>query len=352
MKKLLLIVLSGLFLVAGCKKEEFELPEDAASETPVFSVKGTIGEQAIDMVAGIDGAYMETSIQKSNGIEFFTGKMNKNTDAFTLSVSNGNIGLTPSFPVVMPSGILFAYPSQLWASTGLSMLPDAENIQSVQFSVNGALLGESLSIDTPGQHKVCADIVFIDGTSRTVCNDMLLGYKDHGAYTVRSSQSENTVLWLETVEQIQNRKWFVNGQLYSENSEITLYPGNGIVEVKTVVSFANGIVREHTVLIDTEGEGRNFPDFETFKLSVEEEYLNDFKLSVVFQDDGTVFTGYTTADVPGELIVNSISLFKEKPNGNKVYKVFGTINGKMYNTVTGELLPSYLEVVFALELPY
>lgn len=355
MKKLLTITLLGLTLLAGCKKEEFDLPEESISETPIFSVKGTIGETPVDMVAGVDGAYMETSVKLFNGIEFFTGKMLKDSQAFTLSVSNGQIGLTPAFPMAIPSSVLFAYPLQTWMTASHQALPNADKIQSINFTVNGVSLGNYLSISSPGFHNICADIVFYDGSTHTVCNKVLLGYKDYGGFVVgQSMQAGNsTNLWLETASTpVQSVKWFVNDQLYSENQEIVVAPGNGVVQVKAVVTFVNGLVREHTVLVDTDGEGRIFPDFESFKTAVEEVYYHDFRISVTFQDDLNALSGYATADLPGEFIVNSVSLFNEKLNGNKVYKVVGTINGKMYDSITGDLLPSHLEVTFALEMPY
>lgn len=355
MRKLLTIILLGLTLLAGCKKEEFNLPEESISETPIFSVRGTIGEIPVDMVAGVDGAYMETSVKLFNGIEFFTGKMLKDSQALTLSVSNGQIGLTPAFPPTIPASVLFSYPLQAWITAHHQVLQNADKIQSVNFKVNGISMGSYLSISSPGFHNICADIVFYDGSTHTVCNDLLLGYKDYGGFivgqTVQAGNSTN--LWLEAAATpVQSVKWFVNGQLYSENQEITLAPGNGVVQVKAVVTFSNGLVREHTVLADTDGEGRNFYDVESFKTAVEEVYYHDFRVSVTFQDELNVLSGYATADLPGEFIINSISLFDEKLNGNKVYKVEGTINGKMYDHVTGDLLPSHLEVTFALEMPY
>ncbi len=355
MKKLLTITLLGLTLLAGCKKEKFDLPEESISETPIFSVKGTIGETPVDMVAGVDGAYMETSVKLFHGIEFFTGKMLKDSQAFTLSVSNGQIGLIPAFPTAIPSSVLFAYPPQTWITAHHQALPNADKIQSVNFTVDGISQGSSLNSSIPGFHNICADIVFYDGSTHTICNKLLLGYKDYGGFVVgQALQAGNsTSLWLEAAATpVQSVKWFVNGQLYSENQEITLAPGNGVVQVKAVVTFSNGLVREHTVLTDTDGEGRSFADFESFKTAVEDVYYHDFRISVAFQDDLNALSGYATADLPGEFIINSVSLFDEKLNGNKVYKVVGTINGKMYDNVTGDLLPSHLEVTFALEMPY
>lgn len=356
MKRLFLIAFLGLFTVTACKKEKFDLPGDSASEEPVFSVRGTIGQQEIDMVAGIDGAYQETSVLILNGIEHFTGKMLKDSKAFTLSVSNGNIGLVPVLSDVIPSTLSFAYPSEVWFSIGHQTLPNSQQIQSVNFSVDGVPSGSSVNVLTPGFHTVCADVVFLDGTSRSICNKLLLGYKDHGEFLVRhNSQAGNNVtnLWLESASTpIAGVKWHVNDQHVSDDLHLVLDSGSGVVSVKAVVAFTNGLVREHIVLVDTDAEGRYFPDMENYKTSIEQTYLNDFKVSVIYQDNTKVFSGHATPDIPGDFIVNSISFFQQKPNGNKVYKVSGTINGQLLDLLSGDLLSSHLQVTFAIELPY
>lgn len=331
------------------------MPDGSISETPVFAVKGQIGDHQIDMVAGVDEAYQETSIVVVNGIEFFTGAMTKGGELLTLSVSDGDIGLIPSIPDILPKNIPFSYPSGIWYSVSHNNFPNAHKIQSVNFSVDGIYAGSSIDIMSPGFHTVCADIVFKDGTSHSVCNNILLGYKDYGGFLVKSNSQTGgeTTLWVETsLVAVAGVKWYVDNQYFSDISQITLNSGSGVVSVKAKVTFANGLVREHTVLVDTDGQDRNFSDMELFKANVPADFFNDFKISLTYKNGTGIFSSYSTPDSPGFFSVNSVTLFKEKANGNKIYKISGTIYTKLMNLLSGDLLSSQLEVVFAIELPY
>ena len=331
MRKIIFILLAGL-IIAGCKKEKFELPDDSVSSEPVFKVKGTVGQHHLDMQAGVEGAHLETFISAINGIDFFSGEMVKGADAFSLSVSNGNIGLIPSSTDIFSTSLSFVNTTNIWFSLAHQNLPNAQQIQSISFSVDGfPFSGNSLDIVSSGYHTVCADIVFFDGTSRSVCNKLLLGYKDHGSFLIKqlNQPGSKTDLWIESSSAPANVKWYINNQYHSDVSQIALPSGGGVVTAKAVVTFSNGIVREHTVLVDTDGEGRNFSDMEMYKTLVPSNGFNDFKISLTYQNGTNLFSGYATPDTPGSFTVSSVSLFKEKNNGNKIYKVSGIINGQL-----------------------
>lgn len=351
-----IILLLGVGLTS-CKKEKFELPDGTISEDPVFVVRGQIGEQQIEMTAGVDGAYLETSVSVVNEIDFFNGKMIKGAEIFTLSVSDGDIGLAPSIPDIISANVPFAFPPNSWYSVNQNDLPNSQQIQSVNFSVNGINEGNNIEIVSSGFHTVCANVVFSDGTARSVCNKLLLGYKDYGGFLIKSNAqagSVPTVLWIESsMAEVAGVKWYINNQYHSDSSmQLVLNQGMGVVTVKAEVTFKNGLVREHSVIVDTEGQGRNFFDMEAYKTSVADELLNDFKILLTYKNGTGFYTSYSTPDSPGLFMVESVSLFKEKPNGNKIYKVSGTIQTQLVDLLSGVLLPLQLNVVFAVELPY
>ncbi|MBC9812693.1 hypothetical protein H9Y05_09445 [Crocinitomicaceae bacterium CZZ-1] len=355
-KNIFFILISGTFLFSACKKEEFQKPEEAASETPVFRVKGTIGEHAIDMTAGVDGAYQETTVITINGIEFLSGKMIKGSSVFSLAVSSGEIGIPPTFSEIMTPNLSFAYDEQNWYTVNHQNLPNSQQIESIVYSLDGMEIGSNLSILSSGFHTICADVEFNDGTTRTVCNKVLLGYKDLAGYKIKFNPQQGTGatnLWLESSSTpIAGVKWYVNGELASEEQQMSLSPGAGVIAVKAVTTFTNGIVRTHEVLVDTDGQGRYMLDMETYKTAVEQVYFNDFRVQMSFQNDADVYASHASTDIPGSLSVNSISLFKELPNGNKIYKVTGAIKGNAKSLLSGNLVHSQLEVIFAIESPY
>lgn len=355
-KSIFFILVSGTFLLFACQKEEFQKPEEPASETPVFSVRGTVGENQIDMTAGVDEAYQETAVMNINGIDFLSGKMIKGSSVFSLAISSGEIGVTPTFSTMTTPSLSFAYAEQNWYTVSHQGLPNSQQIKSITYSLDGMEIGSNVSILSAGFHTICANVVFNDGTVRTVCNKLLLGYKDLAGYKIKFNPQQGagtTNLWLESSSTpIAGVKWYVNGELTSEQQQMSLNPGAGVVSVKAVTTFINGIVREHEVLVDTDGQGRYMLDMETYKTTVEQIYFNDFKVQMSFQNDTDVFKSYASIDNPGSFAVHSISLFKQQPNGNKIYKVSGTINGNVMGLLSGNLLHSQLEVTFAVESPY
>lgn len=355
-KSIFFILFSSALLFSACRKEQFQEPEDPISETPVFSVRGVIGEHQVDMEAGVDGAYQETSVVGINGIDFLSGKMIKGSSVFSLAISSGEIGVTPALSTMTTPSLSFAYEEQNWYTVSQQSLPNNQQIQTIVYSLDGLETGGNMSILSAGFHTICATVVFTDGTTRTVCNKLLLGYKDLAGYKIKFNPQQgagSTNLWLESSSTpIAGTKWYVNGEFVSEQEQMSLNPGSGVVSVKAVTTFTNGIVREHEVLVDTDGQGRYMLDMETYKTAVEQIYFNDFKVQMSFQNNTDIYKSYASTDIPGGFTVNSISLFKEQPNGNKIYKVSGVIKTNVKGLLSGNLLHSQLEVTFAIESPY
>jgi hypothetical protein len=356
MNKLFYIVFIGVFFFTACKKEEFELPDESVSETPIFKIEGTIGNQSVNFVAGVDSAFQQTSIEMLNGINYFTGKMTKGNTQLSLSISDGKIGLTPTITDFSASNLLMSHTdSSPWFSATLQNLPYSQYIQSVNYTVNGMQTGSNIDIISKGYHQICANVMFTDGTSRSICNTVLLGYKDHGSFNVKYAKQSGgeTNLWIEPAEnQVESVKWFVNDVYHSDGIQSMIGSNYGIAKIKAAVTFQNGITREHTVIVDTYEGLRNFVDMESLKTMTSNQQYNDFKLSIGFQNESGIYTSYATNENPGSFQLDGVTLYKTKPNGNKIYKVSGTINSKFVNIISGDLLPSQLKVVIAIELPY
>lgn len=356
MKKNYLALAIGIIGLISCKKENFDIPPNSSiSENPIFLVEGQIGEESLSLAAGVDGAALETSTLTVNGINYFTGAMVKGQQSLSLSVSDGQIGLNPSLFDAFPSNIPFSYSSISWYEMNANTLPNIQQIQSISFSVDGTTVGNQFELFSPGFHTICADIAFFDGTNKSICNQLLLGYEDFGAFSIKTSNqsgSAPTSLWTESSAAVSEIHWYVNDQFYSNSQQFQLNQGQGVLTVKAKVTFSNGLTREHTVLVDTDGENRNFSDMEMYKTPVANELFNDFKIMLTYQNGTEIYTSHSTVDNPSYFVVGSISIFKQLPNGNKIYKVSGTINTQLMNVLSGILLPSQLNVVFAVELPY
>ena len=87
-------------------------------------------------------------------------------------------------------------------------------------------------------------------------------------------------------------------------------------------------------------------------MNLPDNLVNDYAVYIDIMLNGVDYFDYSSSETPGQLTVNSMSLFKDLPNGNKMYKVDGNINGKVIDNQSGILLPLNLNVTFALELPF
>jgi len=361
MKKLTLILLP-LFCVflffSACKKEKrVELPDFPTSKTPIFSVKGNIGNHTIDMIAGVDEAFIETSIERINQIPFFVGTMNKGSQSFTIKLSEGQIGQKNTLFNLLPKEFSFPTSLQSWIRLSKNMLANQSNIKAIDFTINGKSIGDFLEVYHSGFYDICVHITFNDLSEHQLCNNVLLGYEDLGHFKmVQSEGPTNANSYLLSIQDpsspIEHINWMINNEVVSSEPSLTLSGDQGIVLVDAQITFNNGIIRKHSLLVDTDGQQRNFPDLFSFKNPDVSGYYNDFKALLLF-DSGQIWDSPVGnhQELTGTLTIYSASIFEKKPNGNTIYKVEGTIYGECFDPTAHEILPVELSLVFAIELP-
>lgn len=353
MNKLLTCVVIVFFLFS-CKKEKIKLPE-SLSENPVFRISGNIGEEQINFIAGIDSSFVDTEIRVLNGIRQFVGQSIMGNSEFELAVSDGMIGLNPSIESIVSTNLkmnnLF---DQNWFELQQSSLTNSGIIQSVDFTVNGVESSSSLNIYSTGYHSICANVKFADGTVRTICNNLLLGYVDYAKFNItREVIGGATLLSIVTDnDPIKSIKWYANQNLIAESQTVQLDATIGLAIVRAEVTFQNGITRERTILVDMEQGTRNFDDISVYQTSGLEDFMNDFNLSMEYRTSQNHYRSFTAPGYPSTIQINEFSLYKELSNGNKIYKVSVTINTNFVNLATNQKYPSQLKIVTALELPY
>jgi len=353
-----LFILSYAFLL-GCKKEKnIPLSELSGSKTPIFSVKGTIGKIDIDMVAGIDSAFLETAIDKRHGIDFFTGKMNKGKQSITMKISDGSIGINESILTkTKPLSLYSPLEIQSWINVNYDSLNENAQIQAIKFSVDEVEVGQNLTVYKAGWHDICVNITFNDQSERRLCNTVLLGYKDLGRFVINEKRdilNEQTQLSIhETESQIISVKWLMNGNIFSQEQNCTISDNQGVVEIQAEVTFSNGIIRRHTILLDTDNHMHKFPDIHRFIKTENALYYNDFKMYIGFSDLDNLSWGPITqeSEISGVFTVQSISEYEKKNNGNTIYKVVGNIQGEFFDPTVDSYSPVLLNVVFGIEMP-
>jgi len=350
-----------LLIFMGCKKENIApMPDLPGSETPIFSVKGTIGDSTIDLIAGINDAQLETALEYSNNIGFFVGKMSrKQQDLFTIKISDGNINLNaPTLLNTLPQQIQSPLQVKSWIHASLNELNGNGQIQTVNFLVDNVSVGEQLDVDQSGWHDICTQIVFNDQSTRMLCNTVLLGYKDWGYFVLNQKYDPMNSQTQLSITSAQSSfafvEWQIDGNTVSTEPNYMLPDNQGLVVVSATVTFTNGITRRHTALVDTDSTHRSIADIHAFIQFENSNYHNDFRASIVYSPPKEKLAwGYEHQDIiiEGAINIKSVSQYETKKNGNTIYKIEGVLEGEYLDINTNTYLPVYLELVFGIEMP-
>ncbi len=338
----------------ACKKETFPLPENGASSSPVFTVNGTVGEVKVDLQAGVNDALLSTKIEQKNNVNYYAGILKNTDESITISVLDGDLGLKSNLLEKLKSSLKFKADSTVWFSINQSFLSNAGKIQSLSFKVDGVEYGSELVLKTSGYHEICVDIIYVDGIAKSICNNVLIGFKDHSFYSVKQSvlSSNDVELNIDSPSSdVESVKWFLSGQLHSNTLVTTISGGMGVVDVTSEVTFKNGIVKRHTVLVDTDGNNNYFVDLADFINQTEDYNYNDYRVEIEYSKNGKTYKSLETVGNSGQFVMEKVTFYEKKSNGNSIYKIEGIINGTLIDLVSGDLLSSHLKVVFAVELP-
>jgi len=349
----------SISIIAGCKKERIPpLSDLPGNDTPIFSIKGTIGNSTIDMTAGIDSAILETLYEQKQGVDFFIGTMTNQAQTFSIKISDGDIGTSsPVFKKSVPLQLYSPIEIQSWLIPNIDSAILDLSIQNVNFIINDKDVNEHLAIYQSGWHNICINITFNDQNQRRLCNSVLLGYKDLGYFVMHQKNdptNSQTQLSIQNAQStITSVKWFANNNLFSQESTCAIQNGQGIVEIIAEVTFNNGIVRRHTMFVDTDNHNRYFPDIHQFINHNNSIYYNDFKTSITFADSNDAPCGVSSQhlDIYGVLTIHEISEFGKTNTGNKIYKLKGDINGEYFDPNSASYVPISLKIVYGVESP-
>lgn len=355
MKKLLVFGLLGASItLLGCKKEEIKPTETTLSETPVFKVEGTVGGEQVSLMAGVDDVYLNTYTLDEHGVNRFCGKLG-NTDSYVkLGILDGNIGLPITNP--FPNTSIIGFPlavNEPFIKVMLQGMPNASYISELNFTVDGEDVGDHLNIEEAGEYEICTEVRFYDGTTRTICNTVILGLRDWAPFEVKhfDNVNGNVKAWLDTDQSILAVNWFVDGVQYSSDLLLDVTFTDGQVHtISARATFASGVTREHTILADGNGTARFLNDIYSYKSEIDVLQLRDYTAKLEMKLGDTQYeqvSGTGTNDI----IIDGISYFGKNSNGKNVYLVRGTIEAQVRNLQTLQIENANLSITFGLERP-
>lgn len=352
MKKSIYIAGLLFFLFTSCKKEKIEVNPEYG-ETPVFSVVGTIDGEAVSFQAGVDDAFLSTYTTSFNGVNRFSGKIEKGESFADFGIFDGNL-LASNHSIIDIGnfiGLTQPYTTPLFI-LNRSLCTNAIFIDHLEIKVNNILVGESLVINEPGIYPICVKVFYVDGTYKEVCNDVIVGYKDMANFTIHYSISTQGLLLASTQTSFNKTqtKWYIDGNLATTNSDCNYYLTPGLHVLKAEISFDNGAVASHSVIIDSDGLGRYFEEINCFKVPLSASSYQDFKAEFKVKHNGLLYE-HVGSPANQQIAITGIAPYGQTATGNEVFKLTGVVHTQMRNTTTEEIVDAHFSVVIGIEIP-
>lgn len=348
MRNLLGIFLIVTITLASCDKDD--LPETVKSNDPVFMVKGSLGTENIEIIAGDNNQYMYTDFSERERVKLFYGDINNGDNSFKISVHNGNLDneklelLTnkPEFKITRSSDVpIFQYTIDSFANE--------TKINTIEWFVNGDFYSQNMiQLYDHGIYDVCAKVTYNDGEVAELCNEVILGYKKHAigqpihiiGNTGRLFVSNNSTFLIDNVQ------WYIDDALVSESQEFTTSSYTGIVNVTAVVHYSNGVTREKSIVVDFDQEGRFIQDFSYAENMSDLE--NDYTADIRFKYKGEIWTSDIPENNNAAISISKYEKYKENINGIPVSIAHGTLDCKLKRLSDGEIRDASLKITFGL----
>lgn len=341
------------FLFASCSKEDIALPE---SNNPVFQLEGTIGAEEIALVAGDDNAYMHTFTTVANGVNIFSGKLGDGATSVEIGVYDGNIDQDKVTPLsVIKQSDKWAYSSgQDLVIFSKGMFPNHQMISQISWTINGAFAGiNTVKISEPGIYDVCAMVSFQDGSTGTLCNEIIVGFVRNANFRMRhyANQAGELNVWLDDViGEIESMKWYIDGEFVGKKTE---YSGNVSANqhlVTVEVDFVNGTSRTKSMVVDGSVTGHFIDDFTGFEQCIQNVVHRDYNWLIKLEHNGEEYSSLFSSNTNSTLNVESIEYYGLNSSGKKVYKINATVEGVVRKIGTSVDKQVSFNTTFGLEI--
>jgi len=351
------LVLSMLALV-GCQKEDF--PNEDPINAPIFEVHGTLGNDALDIVAGDNNAFMYTSTKIKNGVRVFTGELSDGETSVEFGLFDGNIDIPNSNPEVDFQNIVLKFARRFNDPLALLRMEDIVpngNGTHVDWYVNGSFAGSGqISIYEPGKYDVCAHVTFLTGQTEQLCDEIILGYERNANCNIDLDLSQGDInAQLNTNgDPVQSVEWFLNDSLVGTglilNESITYGIGN---ELTARAVFANtGVVREKSCFIDGTDPTQWISDFSVFEYgSTPSVDPQDYQARLIIQKDGKTFRSIEAENQGSTITLLSLEPYENNANGNQTFKAILQVEAIVMEMSTEKMLPVNFITTVGFEVP-
>jgi len=347
------LFLALIVSISSCKKEIVDEP--LAETVPVFRADGAIGGDSFSMIAGKNNFFMNTMSSNIDGVDFFFGSLSDGVTELEMGIYDGKIDLTGSSVIQdLPEYVSIAMnPSQPLVFLSKDLFPNKMLIEEIKWYVDDLFVGvNSIALYKPGKFNVCAVVTFNNGSSSTLCNEMIVGFSKNAIGQVRHLLTPNGNLqtWIEEGQvPVQSVKWFVDGVFVIDAIKL----GQSINEeshlVTAEINFTNGVKRTKSVLIDGSNNGYFIDDFSFFENNSGS--VNwDFNTSISLKINGKQYLSKTAPNQTSTVHVTDVVYYGKNSSGKAVFKISANVLCNLKEVGTNVILPFNCSTVFGVEI--
>lgn len=346
----------GALVVSACKKQEVDIPH---TNDPVFCASGELDGQQFELVAGDDNAFMHTMVLEENGVHVFTGNLSDGNLGIEINIFDGLIDMPHNNAIgslPLDSMVYARTSSSALAVLSKDQFPNSAMIQEVEWFVDGDFVGVNYhQIMEPGRYEVCAKVTFMDATDSELCSELILGYSRNANCQIKHYLNQNGVLnaWIEeqgvTVEKV---RWFIENDLVSEDLTMTTSDLSADHHrIRAEVSFSNGVVRWKNMIVDGSLSGKYIDDLTFFETATLNLMNKDFNVRLRAHENGMTYDSEFTNNDMSTMTIDNIAYYGPDANGNPVYKITATVDGKVSDSQGLSVKNLSFQAVFGLALP-
>jgi hypothetical protein len=347
-----LYILSFSLLIFSCQKEIVEIPE---SNEPVFSAKGTIGDETINFAVGDNNSIYSYESNLFHGIKFFSGKLINDSTEIELGVYNGRNDLAVfDLNSFLANGSLgFAQiPFDPVFEMKKEYFENNSNIKEIKWYIDGVYSGtNNLAIYEPGKYDICAKIFYTNQGYTELCNEVIVAFKKESHFELKYDLNENNLLsaWIATENStIQSVNWFADGVLVSSEILLNMQMTPGLHKIEAQIIFNSGVQRSRTIVLDGSNLGRSIEDFAKFEN--QNSMFWDYKVKLNIKQKNDEYTSINLVNDSSKIYIESVNFLGKDANSVPVYVFKGQVKSKVQSKSTNEILDVNLFVSWAFGL--
>lgn len=351
MRWVILYVFVAIALTA-CKKEIKEIP---TSNEPVFTIDGTIDSQAINLSVDENTNSFYTSEEYVNGVKFFNGRFVGTDFELEIGLFDGNLDQASNAieDLVNVAQLSFLKSSEnvLFYATKY-FFNNPQNITSIDWYVDNEFYSSNtISIKKPGTYNICAHLTYSNSSNKTICNEVILGYKRNAIFSLEYQLGQDNMLdaWIyEGNVPVQSITWFVDGVYESNDFILHKELNQEIYEIKANIVFQNGIERSRSILVDGNKDQNSVIDFAFL------ENLNnlscDYNVKISYKKDGQLFSSDLADNTTGKFELISLTYLGKDNLSNDVFKIEANVQANLKSNSTTNSKPINLKISWGLVL--